>query len=116
LSETLGYPVFFDPEWPMLWDTLKPYYPDQATFIPKISETVVAWCDAFTSWLESEDNEADVEKLLDLLKNGSRLKLMLEVRHNGVWITLLLTSTRFQKNPLDQRPVGICSDLDLYSA
>lgn len=62
----------------MLWDTLKPYYPDQATFVPKISETVVAWCNAFTSWLESENNETEVEKLLDLLKNGSRLKLFLE--------------------------------------
>lgn len=80
LTATLGYPVILEPEWTMLWETLKPYYHDPETFIPSISAIVIAWCDAFTSWLESDENEVAVEKLLDALKNTNRLKLLLEVR------------------------------------
>jgi hypothetical protein len=79
VTAVLGYPVFFDPEWSMLWETLKPYYPDPATFIPKISGIIIAWCDAFIFWLENEDNEKAVERVLDILKGTSRLNLLLEV-------------------------------------
>jgi hypothetical protein len=39
----------------------------------------MAWCDAFTSWLESEENEEPVEKLLDGLKSKNRLEIVIEV-------------------------------------
>jgi hypothetical protein len=79
LTATLGYPVFLDPEWTMLWETLKPYHQDPATFVPNVSGTIIAWCDAFTLWLENDENEKAVEKLLDALKGTNRLKLLLEV-------------------------------------
>jgi hypothetical protein len=80
LTDTLGYPVVFDPEWSMLWESLKSHYPDPATFIPSITAVVIAWCDAFTAWMEAEESEELVEKLLDILKGERRLALFLEVR------------------------------------
>jgi hypothetical protein len=58
---------------------LKPYYADPATFIPKISGIIIAWCDAFVLWLENEDNEKAVERVLDILKGACRLNLWIEV-------------------------------------
>lgn len=81
LTTTLGYPVDLDPEWAMLWKTLQPRYPDQATFIPSIANVLVTWCDAFTAWLEGEENEEDVEKLLDDLMQRGRVEIVLEVRN-----------------------------------
>ncbi|CZR61868.1 uncharacterized protein PAC_11765 [Phialocephala subalpina] len=79
VTTTLGYPVTLDPEWTMLWKTLQAYYPDSSTFVPTIASTIITWCDALMSWLESEENEEDVEKLLEALKARSRLELCLEI-------------------------------------
>jgi len=65
----------------MLWKTLQPRYPDQATFIPSIANVLVTWCDAFTAWLEGEENEEDVEKLLDDLMQRGRVEIVLQVRN-----------------------------------
>jgi hypothetical protein len=79
VKEVLGYPVTLDPEWLMLWKTLQAFYPDNATFVPSIATVIINWCDAFMSWLESEENEDTVEKLLDALTHVNRLDLMIEV-------------------------------------
>jgi hypothetical protein len=78
LSSVLGYPISLDPEWGMLWSTLQPCYPDQATFIPSITRIIISWYDAFTAWLENEDNANAVERMLDALKGARALKLTLE--------------------------------------
>ncbi len=79
LTATLGYPIKLDPEWTMLWKTLQAYFPDSSTFVPSIASTVTTWCDAFTSWIETEENEEQVDKLLDALKAWTRLEIILEV-------------------------------------
>lgn len=79
MKETLGYPVHLDPEWLMLWKMLQAYYPEQAIFVPNIASTIISWCDAFTTWLEDEKNEEDVDKLLEALKSKGRLEIVLEV-------------------------------------
>jgi hypothetical protein len=63
----------------MLWKTLQASYPDNSIFVPSIATVIITWCDAFTSWLESEENEEPVEKLLDGLKSRSRLEIVMEV-------------------------------------
>jgi hypothetical protein len=79
VSTTLGYPVTFDPEWPILWGIFQQHYPDPGTFIPSVAAVVIAWCETFVSWLERAENEESVEKLLDILKNVGRLELALNV-------------------------------------
>jgi hypothetical protein len=64
----------------MLWATLQPFYPDQATFVPSVAAVIAAWCDAFTTWIEGDDNSEAVERLLEALKGSRSLKLFLEVR------------------------------------
>jgi hypothetical protein len=90
VKETLGYPVTLDPEWLMLWKTLQAFYPDNATFVPSIATVIINWCDAFISWLESEENEDTAEKLLDALKSMHRLELMIEVdsRPLACWLKI----------------------------
>ncbi len=78
LTKTLGYPITLDPEWAMLWKTLQVSYPDNSSFVPSIAIVIIAWCDAFMSWLESEENEEQVEKLLDGLKSKNRLEIVVE--------------------------------------
>jgi hypothetical protein len=79
LTKILGYPITLDPEWAMLWKTLQVSYPDNSTFVPSIATVIVTWCDAFTAWLEGEENEESVEKLLDALKSRNRLEIVIEV-------------------------------------
>lgn len=79
MTATLGYPIRFDPEWIMLWKSLQEFYPDQSTFVPTIATTIITWCDAFTTWLETDENEEQVERMLDGLKARSGLTLVLEV-------------------------------------
>jgi hypothetical protein len=79
LTKNLGYPITLDPEWAMLWKTLQVSYPDNSSFVPSIATVIMAWCDAFTSWFESEENEEPVEKLLDGLKSKNRLEIVIEV-------------------------------------
>ncbi len=79
MTTTLGYPISIDPEWAMLWKTLQAHYPDPATFVPSIASTLIAWCDAFLPWLENEENEAQVEVLLEVLKSRSKLEIVLQV-------------------------------------
>jgi hypothetical protein len=64
----------------MLWKTLQVFYPDNSTFVPSVAKVITTWCDAFTSWLESDENEEPVEKLLDALKSRTRLEIVMEVR------------------------------------
>jgi hypothetical protein len=64
----------------MLWKTLQVFYPDNSTFVPSVAKVIITWCDAFTSWLESDENEEPVEKLLDALKSRTRLEIVMEVR------------------------------------
>ncbi|KAG4443447.1 hypothetical protein IFR05_001126 [Cadophora sp. M221] len=90
LTSTLGYPILIDPEWTMLWKSLQAHYPDSATFVPDVASTILAWCDAFLSWLENTENEAHVETLLDLLQSKSRVEISLEIsttskRPSTVW-------------------------------
>lgn len=61
----------------MLWTTLQPHYPDPATFIPSVARVLVAWCDVFTGWLEAEENEDGVERLLEEM--NSTVKVVIEV-------------------------------------
>jgi hypothetical protein len=63
----------------MLWSTLKPYYPDPATFIPSMVIILKAWVEAFTTWLEDEGNEEAVDRMLGALKSVQGLMLALEV-------------------------------------
>ena len=63
----------------MLWTSVKEYYPDQTTFIPNISTIVIAWCEAFSTWLENDENSEGVERMLDALKTTNGVKLVLEV-------------------------------------
>ena len=63
----------------MLWKTLQVHYPDSSAFVPDISTTILAWCDAFLLWLENSENEEHVESLLELLKEQSRVEIVLEV-------------------------------------
>ncbi len=79
LTATLGYPIILDPEWTMLWKTLQVFYPDNSTFVPSIAKVIITWCEAFTSWLENDENEEPVEKLLDALKARTRLEIVIEV-------------------------------------
>ncbi|PMD49004.1 hypothetical protein L207DRAFT_560531 [Hyaloscypha variabilis F] len=79
LTKILGYPITLDPEWAMLWKTLQVSYPDNSTFVPSIATVIVTWCDAFTAWLEGEENEEPVEKLLDALKSRNRLEIVIEI-------------------------------------
>ncbi|KAE9376474.1 hypothetical protein N431DRAFT_542103 [Stipitochalara longipes BDJ] len=79
LTKNLGYPITLDPEWAMLWKTLQVSYPDNSTFVPSVATVVITWCDAFTTWLEDEENEEPVEKLLDALKSKNRLEIVIEI-------------------------------------
>lgn len=63
----------------MIWSIFESHYPDPATFVPSITAVVLAWCYAFTTWLEQDDNEDFVDKLLDVLKNVGTLELVLNV-------------------------------------
>lgn len=80
LKEVLGYSINLDPEWVMLWKSLQAYYPDSSTFVPSIADTVITWCEAFQIWLEGDENEEHVERLLDGLRTRSELNLVIEVR------------------------------------
>lgn len=64
----------------MIWEEVKTSYPDPATFIPIVSDVVIAWCDALAVWLDSDKNEPSVERLLDSLTRDTRLRLFLEVK------------------------------------
>lgn len=86
----------------MLWKTLQPRYPDQATFIPSIANVLVTWCDAFMAWLESEENEGEVDKLLDDLKQRGRVEVVLEVRDFALSLRSLLGEERSE-----DRAVGV---------
>lgn len=77
LGKTIGYPISLDPEWSILWAALQPYYVDPATFIPNIASVLVSWCDVFTAWLEAEENEEGVERLLEEMK--PLVKVVVEV-------------------------------------
>jgi len=77
LEESVGYPVVFDPDWSMIWEILKPNYPDQATFIPSIAGIVCGWCKAIADWIEDSEVLDDFGGFLALL--NERLKLLLEV-------------------------------------
>ncbi|KAF4635046.1 hypothetical protein G7Y89_g3042 [Cudoniella acicularis] len=79
LTTTLGYPLTIDPEWTMLWKTLQSFYPDNATFVPSIANIVISWCEAFLGWIEREENEEQVEKLLDGLKGKGKVEIVLEI-------------------------------------
>ncbi|OBT84809.1 hypothetical protein VE02_06928 [Pseudogymnoascus sp. 03VT05] len=81
LGKTIGYPVSLDPEWPILWAALQPYYDDPATFIPGIARVLVSWCDVFTAWLEAEENEDGVERLLEEMKPV--VKVVVEILTTG---------------------------------
>ncbi|KAH7403680.1 hypothetical protein BKA64DRAFT_458299 [Cadophora sp. MPI-SDFR-AT-0126] len=90
LTATLGYPIFIDPEWTMLWKTLQAHYPDSSIFVPDITTVILAWCDAFLLWLENSDSEEHVESLLEFLKSRSKLEIVLEIsatskRPSTVW-------------------------------
>ena len=37
------------------------------------------WCDAMVAWLESDDNEDQVDKMLDGLKARGKLDIAIEV-------------------------------------
>jgi hypothetical protein len=87
----------------MLWKTLQPRYPDQATFIPSIANVLVTWCEAFTAWLEGEENEGDVDKLLDDLKQRGRVEVVLEVRDFAPSLGSLLDEERSE-----DREVRVC--------
>lgn len=82
LGKTIGYPVSLDPEWPILWAALQPYYADSATFIPTIANVIASWCDVFSTWLEAEENEDGVEKLLEEMKPS--VKVVVEVSHRSL--------------------------------
>ncbi|KAL5314135.1 hypothetical protein ACEPPN_018559 [Leptodophora sp. 'Broadleaf-Isolate-01'] len=74
----------------MLWKSLQAHYPDSSTFVPDVASTILAWCDAFLSWLENNENEAHVETLLDFLQSKSRVEISLEIstaskRPSTVW-------------------------------
>lgn len=75
----VGYRVQLDLEWAMLWATLQPCYPDPATFVPSIVAITTAWCDSFTAWIESDDNTAAVERLLEAMASQQALRLSVEV-------------------------------------
>ncbi|OBT53216.1 hypothetical protein VE04_05941 [Pseudogymnoascus sp. 24MN13] len=81
LGKTIGYPISLDPEWPILWAALQPYYDDPATFIPGIARVIVSWCDVFTAWLEAEENEDGVERLLEEM--NPVVKVVVEVLTTG---------------------------------
>ncbi|OBT66051.1 hypothetical protein VE03_03265 [Pseudogymnoascus sp. 23342-1-I1] len=90
LGKTIGYPISLDPEWPILWAALQPYYVDPATFIPGIARVLVSWCDVFTAWLEAEENEDGVERLLEEMKPA--IKIVIEISTTGTmpstaWLT-----------------------------
>ncbi|KAH7329918.1 hypothetical protein BKA65DRAFT_539169 [Rhexocercosporidium sp. MPI-PUGE-AT-0058] len=84
LTSTLGYPILIDPEWTMLWKSLQAHYPDSSTFVPDVSSTMLAWCDAFHLWLENNENEAHVEALLDLLQGRSKVEVLLEISTTSI--------------------------------
>jgi hypothetical protein len=86
VSETLGYPVTFAQEWPMIWSEFQSNYPDNATFIPSVIAAVVAWCDAFVDWLERDENQDSVDKVIDGLGTKGRMQLLLKVRNAGFWL------------------------------
>lgn len=84
IKELLGYPVNFDPEWGMLWESLQPHYPDSSTFVPTIANIVIAWCEAFASWLENADSKTDaatdVDRFVEEINDVGKVQLILEVR------------------------------------
>jgi hypothetical protein len=63
----------------MLWKNLQIYYPDPSTFVPGIAQVIIMWCDAMAAWLESDDNEDQVDKMLDGLKARGKLDIAIEV-------------------------------------
>jgi len=84
VKKILGFPIDFDPEWPQLWSILQPHFSDTSTFVPHISEVIVAWCDAFLLWLKDDSNEEAVEQLLEEIKY-ERVPLYLEVGSTSMW-------------------------------
>ncbi len=81
LALTLGYPMVFHPEWAMLWNTLLPFYPDAAIFVPSIASAILMWYEAFNPWIEDEKNEKDVDRLLDGLGRRGVLEIVIEVKY-----------------------------------
>ncbi|KAH6673495.1 hypothetical protein B0J14DRAFT_638516 [Halenospora varia] len=79
LEGVLGYPIFLDPEWAMLWKTLQEFFPDNSTFVPGIVSIVITWCEAFNSWLEDDKNQEQVDELLESMKSRARLEIVLEI-------------------------------------
>jgi hypothetical protein len=72
-----------------LWSIFETHYQDPGTFVPSVTAVVVAWCDAFGAWLERDENEESVDKLLDYLKTVGRLELIL-----NVWYDIALSGFR----------------------
>lgn len=83
LEKTIGYPVSLDAEWPILWATLQSYYVDPAVFIPSVSSVLVSWCDVFTAWLEAEENEDWVEKLIEEMRPVVKIVIGVSLRSPG---------------------------------
>jgi len=112
LQTTLGYPISFDPEWGMLWKTLKPFFSENSTFIPYVAKVLTIWCDVFGAWLEDSENEEVVEKLLDGLKGRGKVELVLEVYIPYYPLftievrELIYLTTRSHLIQPDQRPTG----------
>ncbi|OCK83714.1 hypothetical protein K432DRAFT_321727 [Lepidopterella palustris CBS 459.81] len=79
LSELIGYKIQCEPEWPMLWTELQPYFPDTSTFIPSVCSTLVAWCNALTTLLDDDSNSEWTELALEELSKASVLRIRIEV-------------------------------------
>jgi hypothetical protein len=79
LQTLIGYEIVLRPEWDLLWNELKPNFPDNAGFVPAIASAVSGWCNALEEIAGDDQNEAWTEELLERVGKSNAVKVVLEV-------------------------------------
>ncbi|KAF2669685.1 hypothetical protein BT63DRAFT_267086 [Microthyrium microscopicum] len=78
LETVVGKPIQCEPDWAILWNVLKPGFPDQAVFIPLVCNAVASWAKAFAELADDEANENWVETMLTGLHPDIRIVLAVD--------------------------------------
>ncbi|KAF9267117.1 hypothetical protein L218DRAFT_1074426 [Marasmius fiardii PR-910] len=91
LEKILGHQIPAEPEWPALWSTLQPRFPEKSTFVPTIAHYTIGWYERLLGRLENDAYAVWTEQLLSVLAE-SRRRLLLKVEPSqhgstGTYIT-----------------------------